>query len=528
MDSSPFNKILEPAIAIDDIKFAKEELRQAIQVLMNYKLNYSAKWAGELLVSISQLSAPCPSSPQTDSSYDSLQLARTLFDLKEYIKAASVLTEFNKAEYPEAYFLYNYSLFMYGEFRKEEESIEEGKEVDNKQLYSIEANLQPIDAMCSYLLAIVKKAKGEPSHAKELLTHSLNLFPVNWSAWLELADICSLEDLKSVDNHWMKNFFIAQFYHKMQRSEEAIDLYAVLAEQYFPSSSFIYAQIGNEFFLMDDYTSAQNWFEQVEEIDPYRYELMDVYSNILYVRENSGKLSYLAYRMFHNDKYRPETCFVLGNYYSLKNDHTRAMVYFKRATSLNKNYLPAWILMGHEYLEMQNVTKAIESYRIAIELDPKDYRAWYGLAETYEVSDMNLYAIYYYYKAIMTRPQDSRLWVALATCYEKMGKSTEATKCYERAERIKDREGVVLHRLARLYARLGLIEKACLAFKESLSRKDAENDTGEETVEAIMFLKNYHQDKDMKEEANYYARRLYDFGGAELDSATSHLRQTEA
>ena len=92
---------------------------------------------------------------------------------------------------------------------------------------------------------------------------------------------------------------------------------------------------------MDDYTNAIIWFEQVEEVDPYSYELMDVYSNILYVREESGKLSYLAYRMFQNDKYRPETCFVLGNYYSLKNDHTRAMVYFKRATELDKNYLPA-------------------------------------------------------------------------------------------------------------------------------------------------------------------------------------------
>ena len=316
-------------------------------------------------------------------------------------------------------------------------------------------------------------------------------------------------------------------YHKVQKTEESIDLYALVAEKYFPSSSFIYSQIGNEFFLMDDYTNAIIWFEQVEEVDPYSYELMDVYSNILYVREEAGKLSYLAHRMFQNDKYRPETCFVLGNYHSLKNDHTRAMVYFKRATELDKNYLPAWILMGHEYLEMQNVTKAIESYRTAIELDPKDYRAWNGLAETYEVSDMSLYAIYYYYKAILTIPQDSRLWVALGTCYEKMGKTSESAKCYEKAERLKDREGVVLHRLARLYGRLGLTEKAAKCFLESLARKDMENDTGEETVEAIMFLKQHHLGKGMNEEAATYARRLYDFGGAELDRATYHIRQTE-
>lgn len=406
--------------------------------------------------------------------------------------------------------------------------MEEGSSEENKQLYSIESQLQPVDAMCAYLLGVVKKHRGDSNAAKQLLIQSLNEFPINWSAWQELFEVCDTASLSMLKNHWMKNFFIAQYYHKMQQPEESIDLYALLAEKYFPSSSFIYAQIGNEFFLMDDYSNAINWFEQVEEVDPYRYELMDVYSNILYVREDHNKLSYLAYRMFHNDKYRPETCFVLGNYYSLKNDHSRAMVYFKRATQLAKNYLPAWILMGHEYLEMQNITKAIESYRTAIELDPKDYRAWYGLAETYEVSDMNLYAIYYYYKAIMTRPQDSRPWVALGTCYEKMGKKHEATKCYERSERLKDREGVVLHRLARLYAKLGMTEKASKCFLESLSRKDAENDTGEETVEAIMFLKQYYLDKGMMEEAANYARRLYDFGGSELDHATQQIRQTES
>jgi anaphase-promoting complex subunit 8 len=462
-----------------------------------------------------------------DASYDSLQLARVLFDLKEFVKAASVLTEYAKPEFPAAMFLYHFSLYLYGECRRDEEIGQGTNPAENKNLYTIESQLVPVDALCAYLLGLVYKRRGDLQQAKVFLVQSLNAQPVNWSAWSELSELCDEATLRGIKNHWMKNFFIAQFYHKMQQPEEAIDVLALLAEKCFPSSSFLYASIGNEFYLMDDYSNALCWFEQVEAVDPYRYELMDVYSNILYVKEDQGKLSYLAYRLFHNDKYRPETCFVLGNYYSLKNDHSHAMIYFKRATQLDRHFLPAWILMGHEYLELQNITKAIESYRTAIELDGKDYRAWYGLAETYEVSDMNLYAIFYYYKAIMTRPQDSRLWVALGTCYEKMGKRCEATKCYEKAERLKDREGVVLHRLARLYAKLSMTEKAAKGFLESLARKDAENDTGEETVEAILFLKQYYLDKGQTEEAANYARRLYDFGGTELDRATSVIRETE-
>ena len=45
---------------------------------------------------------------------------------------------------------------------------------------------------------------------------------------------------------------------------------------------------------------------------------MDAYSNILYVKEEFATLSHLAHRCAAADKYRPETCCVIGNYYSLK------------------------------------------------------------------------------------------------------------------------------------------------------------------------------------------------------------------
>jgi anaphase-promoting complex subunit 8 len=75
----------------------------------------------------------------------------------------------------------------------------------------------------------------------------------------------------------------------------------------------------------------------------------------------------------------PESCCVIGNYYSLRGDHHKAVIYFKRAIKLDNKFLSAWTLMGHEYLEMKNTNAAIESYRSAVDIDPKDFRAWYGL-----------------------------------------------------------------------------------------------------------------------------------------------------
>jgi hypothetical protein len=51
---------------------------------------------------------------------------------------------------------------------------------------------------------------------------------------------------------------------------------------------------------------------------------MDTYSNILYVKEQFAALSHLAHRVAAADKYRPETCCIIGNYYSLKGQHEKA------------------------------------------------------------------------------------------------------------------------------------------------------------------------------------------------------------
>lgn len=61
-------------------------------------------------------------------------------------------------------------------------------------------------------------------------------------------------------------------------------------------------------------------------------------------------------------------CYVwcAGNYYSLRTQHEKAVLYFQRALKLNPNYLAAWTLMGHEYMELKHTSAAIQAYRQAI------------------------------------------------------------------------------------------------------------------------------------------------------------------
>jgi len=61
-------------------------------------------------------------------------------------------------------------------------------------------------------------------------------------------------------------------------------------------------------------------------------------------------------------------CICAGNYYSLRSQHEKAVLYFQRALKLNPNYLSAWTLMGHEYMELKQTSAAIQAYRQAIGL----------------------------------------------------------------------------------------------------------------------------------------------------------------
>lgn len=167
--------------------------------------------------------------------------------------------------------------------------------------------------------------------------------------------------------------------------------------------------------------------------DPHRLDSLSDYSNILYVMELRPKLAFLAQVATATDKFRPETCCVVGNYYALKSEHEKAVMYFRRALTLDRNFLAAWTLMGHEYVEMKNTHAAIESYRRAVDVNRKDYRAWYGLGQTYEVLEMHLYALFYYQRAASLRPYDPKMWQAVGSCYDKVDRPVQSIKAYKRA-----------------------------------------------------------------------------------------------
>ena len=193
---------------------------------------------------------------------------------------------------------------------------------------------------------------------------------------------------------------------------------------------------------------------------------------------------------------------MLGNFYSLRGAHDRAVLYFRRALRLSPSYLAAWTLMGHEYVELRNTPAAIECYRRAVDANARDYRAWYGLGQTYEILAMYLYACHYYRKAAALRPHDARMWIALGAAYEQLQRTRDACACYARARALRDRDSLATLRLAKLHVARGAPERAAQYYAAYVSEREAAAGgggeggegapaaavAGPEVAEALLFL----------------------------------------
>ncbi|GAM17299.1 hypothetical protein SAMD00019534_004740 [Acytostelium subglobosum LB1] len=508
-----------------------------------------------------------------------LLLAKSFFELKEYLRCADVLTMSKCCTSSVSRFLRIYSLYLAYEKRSQEESIvasaqdpaqaaaastgafgaDPSTTSDLKPASQGDANsptshfktvskemqqlaqqleqwlgeyvdIEQQDPFLLYIYAAILKQKNDVAGAKSALVRSVTHYPCNWSAWLDLASLCN--DIHSVSqlilpDHFMKEFFFAHVTQELHQNKESLQMYAALSKT-FPRSNYILAQtaIGN--YNIRAYDIGEELFGQLLEREPHRLESIDIYSNILYVHNNKSKLSVLAHRAMATEKYCPETCCIIGNYYSLRLEHEKAILYFQRALKLNDKYLAAWTLIGHEYLEIKNVGAAINAYRRAVDINPKEYRAWYGLGQTYQLLKQPLYSLFYFQKATSLRPYDPRMWCSVAGCYEILERIPDAIRCYERAEDNFDRERVALSKLAKLYQDMQRYEEAAHYYRKNLHHRDAEKIDGQETIDALLFLANYHKNIGELDQAEKYCLRLLDYAGPEKEEAKALLRDVHS
>ncbi|KAG9255429.1 anaphase promoting complex subunit 8 [Emericellopsis atlantica] len=289
-----------------------------------------------------------------------------------------------------------------------------------------------------YLYGMVLAREKSEDLAMKYLVRSVHKYQFNWGCWLEMTSLISRPEHLSRTVDACPEHLISYMFH-LHSSLELYQQSPALAQNLdklysiFPHSPFLLTCNALLSYHSKDLLAAEQHFSRLLASHPRRLDSLDHYSNILYVLNNRPKLAFLAHLCSSVDKFRPESCVVIGNYYSLISMHEKAVQYFRRALTLDKSCLSAWTLMGHEYVELKNTHAAIESYRRAVDVNRRDYRAWYGLGQTYEMLEMHTYSLHYYKMAAGLRPWDGKMWMAVGTCLQRMEKEREAIKALKRA-----------------------------------------------------------------------------------------------
>ncbi|KAF1996490.1 anaphase-promoting complex subunit CDC23 [Amniculicola lignicola CBS 123094] len=481
-----------------------------------------------------------------------------------------------------ALFLSLYARYIAGEKRMNEDSEmilgpQDGGITVNKELPGLSAILEQWfeglpgsgrhgQGWLEYLYGIVLTKGKNEKLAIDYFVRSVHLYPYNWGAWQELSSLLgSVEELHEIAGKLPQNImaFIFHVTASQELFQSTDQVHNTLGQimSIFPASAFLKTQQALLHYHQKDFDEAEQIFSNLLVSDPHRIDSLDQYSNILYVMSMRPKLAFLAQLASTTDRFRPETCCVVGNYYSLKSEHEKAVMYFRRALTLDRNFLSAWTLMGHEFVEMKNTHAAIESYRRAVDVNRKDYRAWYGLGQTYEMLEMHSYALFYYQRAAALRPYDPKMWMAVGQCFAQIGKYGNGIKAYKRAlvagsyydagvgSSFGSGEGSglgggildpdVLYQIALLYERMGDVRQCASYMEMVIAQEEGEGLEGFEeevgngvgvtmtTSRARMWLARWEYDRGMYQRAMELANEMCQ-DGMEVEDAKALVRDIRA
>ncbi|PWW71840.1 TPR-like protein [Tuber magnatum] len=523
-------------------------------------LYQAAKWAAEALTSMPPLvplnDTPLPQTylhPTSSHEKEAILqagelptylLSKSYFDVHEYDRSSAVLANCKSSK---SRFLHLYAQYIAGEKRRDEESEMilgplDTAATQNREVQSILSTLEAIftekgdninedDSWLLYLYGIVLLKQKNEDEARASFIKSVNLYPYNWSAWLELGStLGNLGDLnnilQSLPNNIMTNIFVLYSNQELYQTSDPVHAQLADLQTIFPTSAFLKTQRALLYYHAREFDEAEAIFDSIVKADPHRLDCLDHYSNILYVMERRPKLGFIAQLASATDKFRPETCCVVGNYYSLKSEHEKAVMYFRRALTLDRGFLSAWTLMGHEYVEMKNTHAAIEAYRRAVDVNRKDYRAWYGLGLSYEVLEMHYYALFYFQRAASLRPYDPQMWQAMGSCFDRMNRPSEAIKAYKRALISPTNtapDTAVLLQIGLMFEKLNNQKEAARWMEMCLKEEDENSGLTQATSKARMWLARWEFVNQNWAKAAEYANELCQ-DGQEIEEAKALVR----
>lgn len=345
-----------------------------------------------------------------------------------------------------------------------------------------------------FLLYIEGKVKKD----YRILLDVIIINPWFWDAYVDLADLVTPEILDSIDPvGGLSDFFFMHLFCTKMIKKDGAEKWNISSGK--SQISMKYPNLaGAVLYHQKEFDRCIEVFEEITK-NPLYYELdyMDLYSNALYIR-NDTRVILLAENTLSINKYRAETMCCIANYYSMNKEHNKAIEYFKLSVKLKPCSSIVHTLIGHEYLEMKNMEKAISSYNSALKKCPMDYRAWYSVGQAYATMTMYEYALFFIKKALECKNNDPIIWTTLGQCYMNLNKVDNAIACFKNVINLNEPDGY-LH-VGDAYKGIKMYTEAVMYYEKYVEHcKD-------DTRKICLFLEEYFKKICDEKRSAYYAK----------------------
>ncbi|ORX89557.1 TPR-like protein, partial [Basidiobolus meristosporus CBS 931.73] len=245
---------------------------------------------------------------------------------------------------------------------------------------------------------------------------------------------------------------------------KALETFGLLPASQF-NTGWVLSCVGKAYFELAKYREAEEKFEQMRLLEPYRLDGLEIYSTTLWHLQKEVGLSHLGHELMAMDKESPQSWVAIGNCYSLKQEHQSAIRCFKRVIQLDPGMAYGHTLCGHESIAVEDYDNAMIHFRNALRLDPKHYNAWYGMGIIAMKTDKIPTAKYYFSKAVGINPTNNVLLCCVGTVLEKSGKLSEALQWYKAAQKYNPKSPFPKLKIAKALLALERYEEALPLFK---------------------------------------------------------------
>ena len=164
-----------------------------------------------------------------------------------------------------------------------------------------------------------------------------------------------------------------------------------------------------------------------------------------------------------------EEYYNIGNWYAERDQHFRAIAYYKAATAKNAKLAIAWVNMGTSYRAVGQPSDAIDAYKAAIDAGFEENFVYLNLGNAYVDADELRQAVIAFRTFIALEPYDPDGYANLGITLYRLADYAQAAEAFEKLLLLEKDNAYFIFQAARCYALLEQHDKTLDKVKAALA-----------------------------------------------------------